>query len=133
MMVEIEKAKHLGTCFGVDKALKRAEKIAKTSKEKVYTIGPIIHNPIVVDDLKKRFNILPISDIDEIDSGIIIVRTHGVDPKVIKKAEKKGLKVIDGTCPFVNRVQDLAQRLIKEGYNLVIIGEKEHPEIIGIQ
>jgi 4-hydroxy-3-methylbut-2-enyl diphosphate reductase len=132
-MFEIKKAKYLGTCFGVDNALKEVKEIAEKDNEIVYTIGPIIHNPIVVDDLKKRFNVIPVSDIKGIDHGIVVIRTHGIDPKIIKKCKEKGLKVIDGTCPFVKRVQEIAKKLIKENYNLVIIGEKEHPEIKGIQ
>jgi len=73
-----------------------------------------------------------VSGIDGVSKGTIIVRTHGVDPEIIIAAEKKGLSTVDATCPFVAKAQQRAAVLSNDGYNLVIVGEKEHPEVVGI-
>ncbi len=98
----------------------------------IYTLGPLIHNPQVVDKLTER-GVFPVEDIHEVEGGgIIIVRCHGIDPKVILEAKNRGLRVIDATCPYVRKVQDKASLLVREGYFLVILGERGHPEINGI-
>jgi len=120
-------AKNSGFCFGV----KRAIELALKTKEKVYTLGPLIHNPQVIAQLEQE-GIVAIDSIDDIERGKIIIRAHGIPRSVIKRAKKKELLVIDATCPFVQNVQQIAELLSKEGYQVVIIGEANHPEVIGI-
>ena len=100
-------------------------------RKPIYTLGPIIHNPQVVEEFAAR-DVRQVSGIDDLSEGTIIVRTHGVDPDIIIAAEKKGLSTVDATCPFVAKAQQRAAALSKEGYGLVLVGEKEHPEVAGI-
>ncbi|MBW2984296.1 4-hydroxy-3-methylbut-2-enyl diphosphate reductase [Candidatus Woesearchaeota archaeon] len=125
--MKIKKAKHAGFCFGV----KRAVESALKTKGEVKTLGPLIHNPQFIAGLEKK-GIRAVDSVDEADKGILLIRAHGVPDSVIGKAEKKGLDVIDLTCPFVKKVQDYAKELYKQGYNVVVVGEKNHPEVIGI-
>jgi len=127
MTKKIIYAEKYGFCFGVKRAINTLKKI----KGKAYTLGPIIHNPQVVENLKKQ-GIYPIKNINEIKSGTLFIRAHGVADKIIKKAEEKGLKVIDLTCPLVKKAQVLAKNLEKEKYQVVILGAKKHPEIKAI-
>ena len=120
-------AKNSGFCFGV----KRAIELALKTKEKIYTLGPLIHNPQVIAQLE-QVGIVAIDSIDDIESGKIIIRAHGIPRSVINRAEKKKLSVIDATCPFVQNVQQIAESLSRDGYQVVIIGEANHPEVIGI-
>ena len=120
-------AKNSGFCFGV----KRAIELALKTKEKVYTLGPLIHNPQVIAQLEQE-GIVAIDSIDDIDRGKIIIRAHGIPRSVIRRAKKKELLVIDATCPFVQNVQQIAESLSRDGYQVVIVGEANHPEVIGI-
>ncbi|MEO0293626.1 MAG: 4-hydroxy-3-methylbut-2-enyl diphosphate reductase [candidate division WOR-3 bacterium] len=129
--MEIKLAKNMGFCFGVKRAIKIARGIRKSTKEKVWTLGPIIHNPQVVKKLEEE-GIIPANDFSEIDSGYVIIRSHGISPEVINKIKEKNLKEIDATCPLVKKAQERAKQLVKEGYETFIIGEKEHPEVISI-
>ncbi len=125
-------AAHAGFCFGVKKALNKTEAALQMSPESlVYTLGPLIHNPQVIAKLSAQGAKI-IEDFNVISEGTIIIRSHGVDPKLILKAKEKGLKVIDATCPYVKRVHELAKFLLKNGYQVVIVGEKDHPEVQGI-
>jgi len=129
--MKIEVAEYAGYCYGVERALKLTREAAKESDEPIYTLGPIIHNPQVVASLAEQ-DVYAISSLDEIDKGTIIVRSHGVDPRIMREAKKKNIKVVDATCPFVKKAQQRAAELVKEGYQLVIVGERNHPEVIGI-
>lgn len=126
-------AERAGFCYGVRRALSIVERAVNEHRgERIYTLGPIIHNPQAVQMLKERMGVEPISSLDEAEGGVLIIRSHGVPPALIERARAKGLKVIDATCPFVKRAQNKARQLAEEGYQVVIFGEKEHPEVIGI-
>lgn len=129
--MEILVAKTSGFCFGVKKAINTAYKAIEGSSGPIYTLGPIIHNPQVVAELEKA-GICAKKDIGEIDEGTIIIRSHGVTSGEMREAEKKGLRVIDATCPFVKRAHDHVRLLTQEDYFIVVVGEKEHPEVKGI-
>lgn len=129
--MKYELAKNAGYCYGVERALRLAREAAKKSTKPIMTLGPIIHNPQVVDELKK-LGINPVSNIEGLKTGTIVIRTHGVGRKVISSAKKHGLSVIDATCPFVKKAQRCASKLINEGYQVLIVGERNHPEVIGI-
>ncbi|WP_196607321.1 4-hydroxy-3-methylbut-2-enyl diphosphate reductase [Pectinatus frisingensis] len=128
--MEIELADHMGFCYGVKRAINLARHQAGKDS-RVVTLGPIIHNPQMVQQLADE-GILSIDDFDEIDSGTVIIRSHGVGPAVYKKAAAKGLNIIDATCPHVKKAQMAAKSLVDEGYEVVIIGEKTHPEVKSI-
>ncbi|MEW6515294.1 MAG: 4-hydroxy-3-methylbut-2-enyl diphosphate reductase [candidate division FCPU426 bacterium] len=129
--MEIRLAKHAGHCFGVKAAIQTAFKTARREKQPIYTLGPIIHNPQVVDKLRSE-GVAPVNNLSEIGKGVIIIRSHGVAPQVLTEARERGLKVVDATCPFVKRAQNQAQELVKQGYALVILGDMSHPEVEGI-
>ena len=132
--MEILIAKELGFCFGVKRAVKTAQDAATdaaSDAEPVYTLGPIVHNNAVVEALQD-VGVWAKEAIDEIDCGTIVIRAHGVPPDVLQAAEDKGLHVIDATCPLVTRVQKLARTLHDDGYQVVIFGKPDHPEVVGI-
>ncbi|MFH1824000.1 MAG: 4-hydroxy-3-methylbut-2-enyl diphosphate reductase [Candidatus Firestonebacteria bacterium] len=126
-------AENAGFCFGVKRAINLAGETAKNTKGKVCTFGPIIHNPQVVTEFKRK-GIIAVEDVSRIKEGSsIIIRTHGVSPDKVKEFKKKKLKIIDATCPFVKKAQKFAKQLTTEGYQVIVIGESEHPEVKGIR
>ena len=129
--MEIKVAGQAGYCYGVERALKLTDEAAEKERKPVFTLGPIIHNPQVVDSFIER-GVRPIGAVEDVGDGTIIVRTHGVGPLVIEQACGRGLSVVDATCPFVAKAQQRAAELVRDGYDLVIIGEKKHPEVAGI-
>ncbi len=128
----IKVASNAGFCFGVQRAVDIAFNLGSQYPNRVFTLGPIIHNPQVVNELEKN-SVHMAENIEEIKSGIMIVRSHGLPPRVIEEAKNKGLEVVDATCPFVKKVQTYAMSLKKEGYRVLLIGDKGHPEVIAIR
>lgn len=120
-----------GFCFGVKRAINIAFQSAKETKDGVYTLGPIIHNPQVVDKLVYE-GVRPVDDLAGKDIGKLIIRSHGVPTNVLKEASEKGIEVIDATCPFVKNAQKYAHLLSKEGYQVIIVGDRDHPEVKSI-
>lgn len=123
-------AEHAGICYGVERALKLAGEAADAGGP-VHTLGPLIHNPQAVQALRDR-GVEVASDVAEVPSGTLVIRSHGVDPAVIERAGDAGLAVVDATCPFVSTAQRHAADLAAEGYTVVIVGEADHPEVEGI-
>ncbi|MCC3144809.1 bifunctional 4-hydroxy-3-methylbut-2-enyl diphosphate reductase/30S ribosomal protein S1 [Halanaerobium sp. Z-7514] len=131
-ILEVITSEEAGFCFGVERAIDMVLEAAGQNKDTpVYTLGPLIHNPQVVEKLEKK-NVKVASSLSEIESGIIIIRSHGVAPEIMEKARAKGLKIIDATCPFVKNAQKYARQLVDEGYQTFIYGDKDHPEVKGI-
>ncbi len=131
-MYKVLLAEKAGFCFGVKRAMAIAEQTARTSSSKpVYTFGPLIHNPQAVSYLES-IGIHPVDSLDAIAPGKLIVRSHGLPPQLITSAQNKGFEIIDATCPFVRRAQDLAKTLLSKDYLVAVIGEADHPEVIGI-
>ena len=127
--MEIMTAKTAGFCFGVKRAIDIAFQIAMEKRKGIYTLGPIIHNPQVVDKLKEK-GIIPIENIKaKKDIRALIIRTHGIPLKLSKEISSKGYEIIDATCPFVKKAQYYAKLLSEEGYQVIILGEKNHPEV----
>lgn len=126
--MEIILAEYLGFCYGVKRAIKIAKKHADG---KSCTLGPIIHNPQMVERLKSE-GVGMTEDLDSMDEGTIIIRSHGVGPKTYEKIKSKGLNLVDATCTHVKRAQRSAKELAESGYKVVIIGEKNHPEVKSI-
>ena len=129
--MEILIAKNAGFCFGVKRAINMAEECASDSEEHIHTLGPIIHNPQVVQELEKK-GIAAVNTVDDIDSGAVIIRSHGVTLQEMEHVKEKGLNVVDATCPFVKKTHEYVELLTKEGYSIVVVGDKEHPEVKGI-
>ncbi|MDP2168378.1 MAG: 4-hydroxy-3-methylbut-2-enyl diphosphate reductase [Thermodesulfovibrionales bacterium] len=132
--MKILAAKGTGFCFGVKRAINIAFDVAKKEKSGVYTFGPIIHNPQVIERLK-TVGVMPIESLRGLRKkglNAVIIRTHGVPADIMQRLEKIGCKIIDATCPYVKKAQQYAKLLCDEGYQVVILGDKRHPEVEGI-
>lgn len=125
--MEIYKSKVMGFCYGVRRALKMTENVANSGIRAV-TLGPIIHNPQVVERLAEK-GVPPVNSIDEITDETVIIRSHGVGPSCYNMLKCKNLALMDATCPFVRRNQLLTKRLVDDGKQVILIGEKRHPEM----
>ncbi len=133
--MKILRAKKAGFCFGVKRAVDIALSTQEMEKKGVYTLGPIIHNPQVVQRLMDA-GVKPINIDDKEfpdDVRVVIIRTHGVTKEVYERLNKLNIKIIDATCPFVKKAQQYAKLLNDEGYQVVILGDEEHPEVKGIK
>lgn len=131
---EIILAKNSGFCFGVKRAVDMVVKYYYTKGVKVSTLGPLIHNNDVIEHLEAH-NIkdINLAQIDELSANdVIVLRSHGVTPDVIEKINETGAKVVDATCPYVSTIHKKVQKYHSLGYQIIIVGNKEHPEVIGI-
>ncbi|MBN1360023.1 MAG: 4-hydroxy-3-methylbut-2-enyl diphosphate reductase [Sedimentisphaerales bacterium] len=126
-------AANCGFCPGVRNAISTAEKtLARAqARETVYSLGPIIHNKDEVDRLAKA-GLHTVESVADVDSGTVLIRSHGVAPRELERLKERGLHIVDATCVLVKRVQQIATQLEAEGYEVVIIGEENHPEVQGV-
>lgn len=124
-------AHHAGFCFGVKRALELVEEMRANHSE-VATLGEIIHNPQVVEQLR-RDGVRTVDSPGEMSEGTLVISCHGVGPGVREEAEDAGLEVIDATCPFVARAQKMVASLADEGYDIIIFGDQGHREVIGLE
>jgi 4-hydroxy-3-methylbut-2-enyl diphosphate reductase len=127
----VEVADQAGYCFGVRRALDMAKKFLSEHRTDIYSLGPIIHNPQVVDEFRER-GLIPVDSLDSVRGGVLVIRSHGVEKDLLEEARRRGLEIVDATCPFVRNAQRLARLLSEEGYQMVIVGEEAHPEVRGI-
>ncbi|MCM1245079.1 MAG: 4-hydroxy-3-methylbut-2-enyl diphosphate reductase [Roseburia sp.] len=135
-MRNVTLAKTAGFCFGVERAVELAYSEAEKG-EKVVTLGPIIHNEEVVADLAgKGVTVIGEDDLLREDTGLcgatVVIRSHGVSKQVYECLEEKNCKMVDATCPFVKKIHDTVWKYASEGYDILIIGSKQHPEVQGI-
>ena len=129
--MEVILADDYGFCYGVKRAIKTALSNVDLSR-RVCTLGPIIHNPQMVKSLADK-GIGVVETVEDMDCGKIIIRSHGVGPSVYEKIQAKGLELADATCPHVKKAQMSAKTLADEGFKVIIIGEKDHPEVKSIK
>ncbi|MEW6192796.1 MAG: bifunctional 4-hydroxy-3-methylbut-2-enyl diphosphate reductase/30S ribosomal protein S1 [Bacillota bacterium] len=129
--MEVKRAAWAGFCFGVKRAIDLALKARAENTGPLFTLGPLIHNPQVVKFLADQ-GIQAIEELAAVKEGTLIIRSHGVEPEVLAAAQKTGLAVVDATCPFVKRAQQLARDLTAQGYTVVVVGDRNHPEVKGI-
>jgi 4-hydroxy-3-methylbut-2-enyl diphosphate reductase len=132
----VKLAKTAGFCMGVRRAVDLVLDIAqRKGKEDIYTYGPLIHNPQTVELLRTR-GIIPVNDINNIDASdkgaTIIIRAHGISPEERNKIREKGIKIVDATCPKVAHVQAIIKKHAQSNYAVLIIGDREHPEVNGL-
>ncbi|MCM1524564.1 MAG: bifunctional 4-hydroxy-3-methylbut-2-enyl diphosphate reductase/30S ribosomal protein S1, partial [Ruminococcus sp.] len=126
----ITAAKSAGFCFGVDKAVKFVYNICNDVK--TATLGEIIHNPAVVKDLQSK-GVRVINSPDEAEADeTVVIRSHGVGAEAVNELERRGIKYYDCTCPYVSRIQKLAEERSEAGDTVVIMGDRSHPEVMGI-
>lgn len=124
-------AKHAGFCFGVKRAIDEIKKL--NNKKTVYVLGKLIHNPQVIANLEKK-GVKSIGNLKKIKKGsTIIISAHGISDKIIKKLKKRNFEVIDCTCPLVKKVHNITKKEEKQGYTIIIFGDKEHTEVKGIK
>ena len=128
--MKVLKAEYAGACYGVQRALDLAYRAAREG-EPTCTLGPLIHNPQVVEQLKAA-GVDAVDSVADIPGGTMVVRSHGVVPEVVEEARAKGLRIVDATCPHVARAQKAAARMAADGRFVVVVGEAGHPEVEGI-
>lgn len=127
--MKIELASSYGFCFGVKRAIKIAENAGDAA-----TIGPLIHNNEEINRLEKNYNVKTLEGIDELkDEKKAIIRTHGITKNDLAELKKTDIKVIDATCPFVTKPQQICEKMSEEGYDVVIYGDMHHPEVKGVK
>ncbi|MEF3280801.1 MAG: 4-hydroxy-3-methylbut-2-enyl diphosphate reductase [Elusimicrobiota bacterium] len=128
-------AKNAGFCPGVNDAIKKVIELSQKTTKKIYTFGPLIHNNDVIKNLKER-GIESINDIKEIKdpkNSILVIRAHGVPPKIEEEIRNSGIEVVDATCPLVKNVHNTITKYSKKGYTTIILGDPEHAEVIGLK
>jgi len=126
--LKIELAKSYGFCYGVKRAIEIAEQHPNSA-----TFGPIIHNKDEINRLKSEKNVDLVENIDEaLNFDTLIIRTHGITKENYKKLKSEGKKIINATCPYVTKPQQIVEEMSKKGYSIVIFGDKNHPEIKGV-
>jgi small subunit ribosomal protein S1 len=131
VIMRVQVSAKAGFCFGVKRAIEMATDTVRNKEGPIFTLGPLIHNPQVVASLAKM-GVNVINDLEDIKKGTLIIRSHGVSPELIDKARERGLNIVDATCPFVRRAQSLARELSDQGMQVVVVGDRDHPEVQGI-
>lgn len=131
--MEVTVAKSAGFCFGVKRAVDMVYEEAKKNT-KVYTLGPIIHNEQVVQDLESK-GVQVLHSIDELkeeEDAVVIIRSHGITKQMQDALEKKDISIVDATCPFVKKIHNIVHEKWNEGYEIIVVGSAKHPEVQGI-
>jgi 4-hydroxy-3-methylbut-2-enyl diphosphate reductase len=130
--MEVLLAEEYGFCFGVERAVEMVEDALDEGVRPIRSLGPLIHNAQEMERLGAK-GVSTIDSPEEADSDTIaVIRAHGVTPKVQRDLEQRAAKVVDATCPFVTRVQHLAERAARQGRDVVVAGNPDHPEMIGV-
>ncbi len=129
--MKIIRADKAGFCFGVERAVSIARDAIAAAREPVYSLGPIIHNPQVVSELEEA-GLKVVDCLDKVDSGTVIIRSHGAPTSVHESAAARKINILDTTCPFVKKMHNLARNLAREGYEVVLVGDRNHPEITSL-
>ena len=125
-------AKTAGFCWGVRRTVDKVMELAEGALHPVVTLGPVIHNPQAVARMREK-GVETVDAVAEVAAGTtVVVRTHGAPKSEIAAAKERGLELVDGTCPYVKYPQAMAQRLSKEGYHLVVVGDAHHAEVKGV-
>jgi (E)-4-hydroxy-3-methyl-but-2-enyl pyrophosphate reductase len=128
---DVRIAKRTGFCYGVREAIDKAKEASAAGKQ-THTLGQVVHNEGVVRDLQS-LGIQTVETLDDVDHGAaVVIRAHGVRPDVMARADARGLEVIDGTCTWVIQEQKELQKLVEDGYTIVLLGTPRHPEVVGL-
>ena len=135
--MKVKVAETAGFCFGVQRAIDKVYELIGKSEKPIFTLGPIIHNEEVVEDLaSKGVQVISEKDIDapseKLRSGIVVIRSHGVGKPIYDKMKEKGISYVDVTCPFVLKIHRIVEKESLAGNHVIIIGDKDHPEVQGI-
>ena len=132
--MEVKVAKTAGFCFGVQRAVDKVYELINSCPDRLFTLGPIIHNEEVVNDLEKKgVRVASEEELKTLPEGsTVVIRSHGVGKKVYDQLEECGLSYVDVTCPFVLKIHRIVEKESKAGSHIVIIGDPDHPEVVGI-
>ncbi|MDR1773562.1 MAG: 4-hydroxy-3-methylbut-2-enyl diphosphate reductase [Clostridioides sp.] len=131
--MEIIIAENAGFCFGVKRAMDLVWKeIVESNGKNIYALGPLIHNKQVVQRFEEN-GLVTLDEITEVpEESKMIIRSHGVEKKIYDKADEKNIQIIDTTCPYVRKIHFIVKDHFDKGYQIILIGDKTHPEVIGI-
>lgn len=129
-MPRVRIASPTGFCFGVERAIRMA-KDGQRSHGQVYTLGELVHNPLVLEELEQA-GVRQVRRVAQVRKGALVIRAHGCPPQILEQCRRRGVRTIDATCPYVLKVQRVARRLRDQGYLVVVVGERNHPEVRGI-
>ena len=130
--MDVKIAKTAGFCWGVRRTVDKVMEVADHTSAPVVTLGPIIHNPQAVARMREK-GVGTVNAVSEVGDGTtVVVRTHGAVKDEMERARQRGLDVVDGTCPYVKFPQAMAERLSREGYHIVVVGDANHAEIKGV-
>ena len=128
--MEIEKARELGLCFGVRRAIKLLKEASNKYGE-IETLGPIAHNQQLVEQLSKA-GVRPVNHLDQVRGKILAISSHGASPAILSEIQARHIHIIDTTCPIVRKAQNVAKELAQAGFDVIIFGEAEHSEVKGL-
>ena len=132
--MEVKVAKTAGFCFGVQRAVDKVYELIDSCQDRLFTLGPIIHNEEVVNELEKKgVRVASEEELKTLPKGsTVVIRSHGVGKKVYDQLKECGLSYVDVTCPFVLKIHRIVEKESKAGSHIVIIGDPDHPEVVGI-
>ena len=132
--MKVKVAKTAGFCFGVQRAVDKVYELIGSCPDRLFTLGPIIHNEEVVNDLEKKgVRVASEDDLRTLPEGsTVVIRSHGVGKEVYDHLEEYGLSYVDVTCPFVLKIHRIVEKESRAGAHIVIIGDPDHPEVVGI-
>lgn len=133
--MQVRVAKSAGFCFGVQRAVDTVYEQVEKGVRPIYTFGPIIHNEVVVRDLEEKgVKVLNSQkELEALQEGTVIIRSHGVGKEIYERIERKGLHCVDATCPFVKKIHRTVEKESRAGKQIIIIGNDQHPEVEGIK
>lgn len=130
--MQVKLASKRGFCFGVEDAIELAERTVAENSGRVVALGPVIHNPQVVERLE-RAGLNQSAELDTVSNGTtVLIRSHGAGPETFARAAERSIPLVDATCVLVKRAQTVVQQLHEEGYQVIMIGDAEHPEVKGV-
>lgn len=129
--MEIIIAKKSGLCYGVKRALQLVKQTREQTTGAVFTFGDLIHNPRVIRDLE-RMGIRSMNNLSKLETGTVIIRSHGVSPEVYARLEKRNIDIVDATCPIVKNIQKQVAELAESEEQIIIVGSRDHPETKGL-
>lgn len=130
--MNVKIAKEAGFCFGVKRAMKMAWNELEANDDGIYALGPLIHNKQAVSKYEGK-GLVTVEEIENIPSNKnMIIRSHGVAEKIYEDAKQKQINIVDTTCPFVKKIHRIVKAYHNKGYEIIVIGDSNHPEVIGI-
>ncbi|MBE0478276.1 4-hydroxy-3-methylbut-2-enyl diphosphate reductase [Candidatus Aerophobetes bacterium] len=118
----------IGFCFGVRHAIEMVKDELKKGNREIYCLGDLIHNPQVMKELSEK-GVKVILSLSQVKRGTVFTRAHGIDREFLEEGRRRGLKIVETTCPYVMRVQRITRELATRSYHIVIVGSAEHPEV----